>query len=145
MLYLALTWVHILAVMSWFGAYVAQHIILARATGQRLDAAQIGAWRDLNYRVLGGFALLALVTGLALAWLGGWFREGWIHTAILLWVIGMAVSMIGTGKSLKSTVAAIKAGEHEQAQSQLRKAIVYMRAELGLLTVLTMLMVFKPF
>jgi uncharacterized membrane protein len=145
MLYLALTWIHILTVMSWFGAHVAQHIILARAARQPLDPAQISAWRDLNYRALGGFALTALLTGLALAWLGGWFREGWIHTAILLWLIGMAVSMVGTGTSLKGTVAAINAGQPEQAQGQLSQAIIYVRAELGLLMALSALMVFKPF
>lgn len=95
MLYDIVLIVHIAAWTSWMaGLFYLPRLFVyhaERAAHGSEMAATFGVMQQKLYRLIMSPAMMAAwVTGLFLAWSGGWFSSGWVHAKILL-VIGLTV------------------------------------------------------
>ena len=90
--------IHILCVMGWMTSIFAVPRALIYWKREYTRLGEFGPLGDLTvrlYRFSAGLAVIAIATGLWLAWLLGW--PGWVHLKIAL-VALLAVHYIWTGR-----------------------------------------------
>jgi hypothetical protein len=100
MVYRILVFVHLLAVLSFVGAHGGPIAIMFRIR-RATDPSRIRADLELSRDVVGFIHLtlfLVLITGVALAFVGGLWTRGWIWASLVVLVM-MWVSMYWLGTS----------------------------------------------
>ena len=163
MWYRALVFVHVLAVLAFLAAH-GTPIAIALRIRQQTDPAQIRSSLELSRDTVGFIHLtlfLVVITGVALAFMGGLWNRGWIWASIVLLVL-LWISMyrLGTtyydqirrdlgalqfyGKTPQSEVPAVLPAN---AASHVHSSRPFLLAGIGAsgLAVLVWLMMFKPF
>ncbi len=147
-LILLLKLVHILSAMLAVGTN-ATAIFWLRHAGREPDRLRfaIGGIRWLDKRLaIPAFGVLVLTGGL-MVWFGVYdLTEGWVLTALVLYV-GLAVAgMTVMGPALKRVIAeAERNPESEAFSAAARTSLRYTIGSLGVLVVIVILMVTKPF
>src|SRR5205814_413201 len=97
--YLVLKWLHVLLAIAAVGTNLTYGIWLAHAArSPQALAFTLRGVKVLDDRVANPAYGLLLVTGLALAYLGGWsFRTPWIMIALTLYVIAIVLGLVAYG------------------------------------------------
>lgn len=89
--YLWIKSLHVIGMVAWMAAmlYLPRLFVYHAEVGARTPQAE--TFKVMERRLLRYIATPAMlavwITGLWLAWQGGWFREGWLHAKILLVVL----------------------------------------------------------
>jgi hypothetical protein len=161
-MYQWIVFLHILAAFAFFMAHGASAVMAFRLR-RETDLARIGAILDLSDAALpvAYFALMVLViAGVIAGIMAGWFRMGWIWTAIVLLVIlwfGMHAYAFRFYTPLRKAVglpyrdgkdhpASEPASSAEiQAVLQAGNPTILLAVSFGLIAVILWLMMFKPF
>jgi len=143
MLLVALVWVHVLAVIAWFGGSALMAFVvgpaLGAAGGEGRRATEMIATRSHRYYGIAGG--LTILSGLLLAWAEGRF------TSPLIWiVIVLAVFLAYWGARVtgKRADALARAGD-AQRSAAVRQVIAAGTVELGLLAIAFTLMILVRF
>ena len=148
-LYDWLLFLHIVAAMVWVGGLVALVAFGTHAlrSGDRDAVARfVGSLRVVGPFVLAPASSLVLAFGIWLvidspAW---GFGQTWIWLALALVTAAVLVGALVLGRSALAAERAVKAGDHAEAATQLRRWSWGIRLILLLLVVATWDMVFKP-
>ena len=148
-LYDWLLFLHIVAAMVWVGGLVALVAFGTHAlrSGDRDAVARfVGSLRVVGPFVLAPASSLVLAFGIWLvidspAW---GFGQTWIWLALALVAAAVLVGALVLGRSALAAERAVKAGDHAEAATQLRRWSWGIRLILLLLVVATWDMVFKP-
>ena len=89
--YLWVEVVHILSVIAWMAGMLYLPRLFVYHADTPAGTAQAETFKVMERRLLRGIMLPALlltwVTGLTLAYKGGWFTVGWLHAKLLLVLI----------------------------------------------------------
>jgi len=134
---IVLPWLHYLAVLMMAGAAVAELYLLKFKPSDELVLTL--ARVDRMYGISAG---IVLITGLLRVWHGGkgadyYFHTGAFHGVLTLFVIAAAISVIPTLRFLRWK-RALASGALPGA-AELRKTRGLVHAQLGLITVITLL------
>jgi hypothetical protein len=98
-MYSWIVFLHVLSVLAFMLAHGSAAGVMLQVRGER-DPGRIHALLDLSQAVspwVGITALLLLVFGVTAGFMGGWWRQGWIWTALAL-LIALSVTMTFMGR-----------------------------------------------
>ncbi|MGP9820316.1 protoporphyrinogen oxidase HemJ [Salinarimonas sp. NSM] len=106
--YLWLKSLHVIAIIAWMAGLLYLPRLFVYHTGAKPGTEQSETFKVMERRLLKAITtpamLVAVVTGLWLAFLGGWWSEGWLHGKLLL-VLGLLVSHHLMGRYVKAFAA----------------------------------------
>lgn len=146
--YVIFKYLHILFVVGWLGGGFAMVLLGAHAARARDDAELIHVIRNIVYlakRVFVPFSVLALLAGLVMVYLAGWWTELWV----ILGLIGFAATA-GTGaailtpRSEKVMALADHEGPSAEAVRGAREILSIAQFDMVMLAVVIADMVLKP-
>lgn len=131
MLYLLVKSAHILAIITWISGMVGVALFLAYPSAS--IAKPIAQW---DRKVTSPAMMLAWVLGLALAYMGGWFGDGW------LWAKLVAVFLLsGLHGALSGKLRRVGASDAPEGQN----VTPFLAGLFGFVVVIVVLVVTKPF
>ncbi|MGH7788759.1 MAG: DUF2269 family protein [Candidatus Binatia bacterium] len=148
-LYETLLLLHQLAATIWLGGGLSVAIVALR-TERSGDAARMHCVGEevewFGSRVLMPAALVVLVSGLALTWLGASFREAWIVIALVAYATSgvLALVFLGPRPGALAALAAQHGPTAAPVTARVRRHFLYNRIEVVLLIIVLVDMVLKP-
>jgi uncharacterized membrane protein len=147
-LYVLLKWVHVLAVITAFGANITYGIWLARAGRNREHLAFVlRGVKILDDRVANPAYGVALITGLLMVFTTPIpITTPWILTALVLFVVMLLLAIFGYSPTLKRQIALAEAGGADGPEYEAVSNLARLQGLLLAVVVLaiTFLMVVKP-
>jgi uncharacterized membrane protein len=147
-IFLALKVVHILSAITAVGSNVTSVFWLDRAglDRDRLPWALEGV-RQLDKRIANPAYIIVLLTGILLVLTGGYrFDQGWIATAIVLYVLTAAFGIFAFAPAVRIQRAEAAADPTSVAYARIaRRTWRYSWLTTGVVVVIIILMVTKPF
>ncbi|WP_372424094.1 protoporphyrinogen oxidase HemJ [Salinarimonas chemoclinalis] len=106
--YLWLKSLHVIAIIAWMAGLLYLPRLFVYHTGAQPGTPQSETFKVMERRLLKAITtpamIVSVVTGLWLAFLGGWWSEGWLHGKLLL-VLGLLVSHHLMGRYVKAFAA----------------------------------------
>lgn len=146
-LYPLLKLTHVAAAILWVGGASVLTLLvtlLMRRGDDRATMAGVSYVALLGQRVFAPTGMLAILSGLSLAWLGGWFPAAWTLIAVAIvagtFVLGAAI----LGPACERAVATWAAGDLPAAMGQGRRVLRLVALDLGAQWSIIALMVLKP-
>jgi uncharacterized membrane protein len=147
-LYEVLLFVHILGVATWVGGGIMLAFISSRveATGDAQYRARFAKSAAVVGPVIGVSALLALGTGIGMVLDSPAVElsHTWIWLSLVLFGVTAIVGAAFFGPASNKIVAALEAGQQEEADRRAKTFNLVSRLDMLLLLVIVGLMVFKP-
>lgn len=91
---------HIIAVLTWVGGMLVAGVVIGAASGGKaaLPATFVEAVRRWDRRVTSPAMLAVWALGLALAYAGSWFQQGWLGAKIAVVLVLSALHGMISGK-----------------------------------------------
>jgi uncharacterized membrane protein len=140
---------HVLAGMIWLGAIVLLEAIAIRTvTGDDAAAAGrlVGTLRAVGPFLMAPMPVIMLAFGIwMVADSEAWdFDQTWVQVALALFVVAFGIGAAHQSRTALAAERAAAAGDHREANDQLRRWAWGMGAIILLLVVATWDMIFKP-
>lgn len=144
--YELLTLVHVAAAIVWVGgATLVTTLMLLLLRRDDEDALRfLGATGLLHARLFIPAAVVTILAGVALAWLGGWWPAAWLVLASGLVAAAFVAGAAVLGPLGERAAALWRAGDGPAAAALARRLVRLVRLDLGAQWAVVSLMVLKP-
>lgn len=146
-LYSVLKLVHVGAAIFWVGGASVLTLLVVILLNRGDDEATmtgVSYVALLGNRVFAPLGLLAIASGLGLAWLGGWFPQAWTLIAVAVVACTFALGAAVLGPTCERAVKVWQDGDLPAAMTLGRRVLRLVVLDLGAQWAIISLMVLKP-
>ena len=146
-LYLLLKLVHIAGAIFWVGGATLMTVLAIVVIARGDDRESLSLMRHFGLagnRVFLPVSLIVIVTGLVMAWLGGWGFAAWTVLAFATVVCTATLGAAVLGPSLDRAIKLDDEGQPLEAMALGRKVVRLVKLDLGGQWAIIALMVLKP-
>jgi uncharacterized membrane protein len=146
-LFLLLKLVHVLLAILWVGGAAVLTFVIMVVDRDRNDEATLSAVSHMalaGQRIFGPGSMLTILTGLALAWMGGYGFAAWTVLSAAIVAVTTTLGLTVLGPTSGKCVALWKQGDTAGAARLGRKVMHVVKADLLAQFAIIALMVLKP-